>query len=138
MKPILFAISLVLALSDCSPAAMIVVPVSLTWQGTTVQVEMAVDTGAATTTIGSELAARLGIPRGGQHGGVAELADGRRVRYQTVTMDVAAGDMVRPGLDVNIMEYGGSRSVDGWLGNNFLADMTLTIDWKNRRLYWSR
>jgi predicted aspartyl protease len=138
MKTLLLNILLTAFLVSTASATQIIVPVTLTYHGRSVTALMSVDTGATVTTIGTELAGRLGIIRDSHHGGLAEMADGRAVRYHTAVMDITAGDMVQPDLDVNIMEYTGTRSVDGLLGMNFLQQMTLTIDWRNKRLYWSR
>lgn len=137
MMRLLFVLVLML-LPMQSFATQIAVPVVLEYQGNRVQALMAVDTGAEVTTIGSVLASRLGVPADTGGGGVAELADGRKAYFRSVKMNVSAGDMDRNGLRVNIMEYASDRAVDGWLGMDFLSTMTLTIDWRNHRLYWSR
>lgn len=129
---------ILLCLPVLAAAQQIIVPVTLTHQGRSITALMAVDTGASVTTIGTDLADRLGIPTDYSHGGLAQMADGRTVRYRTAVMDVTAGaTMTRNDLDVNIMEYVGVRQVDGWLGMNFLSQMTMTIDWRNKRIYWS-
>jgi predicted aspartyl protease len=138
VKLLIYAVILIAVLISTASASMITVPVTLIYQGRSATVLMAIDTGATITTIGAGLADRLGIPVDYRHGGKAEMADGRAVNYRTAIMDVMAGDMVQKNIDVNIMEYAGNRGVEGWLGMNFLDTMTMTIDWRNKRIYWSK
>jgi predicted aspartyl protease len=134
----LITIIILLCLPVFAVAQQIVVPVTIVHQGRTVQARLAVDTGATVTTIGTALADRLGIPAGGSHGGLAEMADGRAVRYSSTVVDLTVGGMTRPGIEINIMDYAGTRAVDGWLGVDVLSRMSLmTIDWKNQRISWS-
>lgn len=136
MKPVIFSIILCACLSTQSPAAMIVVPVTITYQGRAVQADMAVDTGSTITTISSALADRLQVSRTTGRG-MVEVADGRAVPYVSARMDVSAGGMTRNDIRVNIMDYAGVRAVDGWLGVNFLDGFIMTIDWKGKQIYWS-
>ena len=136
-------IIMLLALLVCFPVVsfsevmQIVVPVTFAHEGRSVTASLSIDTGASTTTISPGLATRLGVQNSACSNGFAEMADGRRVALCRVLMDVSAGDHVRKDLRVNIMDYTAERGVDGWLGMNFLSDMTMTIDWKNKRIYWS-
>lgn len=128
----------------CSPVVVfasnsrqIIVPATLTFQGKSVLAYMAIDTGATTTTIDTRLADRLGVPLQVVTG-YAQMADGRPVAYRATLMDVAVATMTRKGSAVNIMDYSGSREgIDGILGMNFIDGMTMTIDWKHHRIYWS-
>jgi predicted aspartyl protease len=137
MKTLLIALLILIPTVSIAAVAQIVLPVSFTYQGKTITARMAVDTGASVTTIDTRLADRLGIPRDCQHGGLAQMADGYAVRYCSVVMDVAASTMIRTGMEVNVMDYSANRHADGMLGLDFLADMTMTIDWKHKRIFWS-
>jgi predicted aspartyl protease len=118
---------------------MVVIPVTLTYHGRSLTALMSVDTGASTTTIGSALAARLGISRDGAIAGSAQVADGRSVSYRTETLDVSVEGLQQSGMAVNIMEYSGMRgNVEGWLGLNFIKSFKLTLDLKNNRILWAR
>jgi predicted aspartyl protease len=139
LKTIL-AILLLLVPAVSFAADTIVVPVTLTYQGRSVQAIMAIDTGATRTTIGILLAVRLGIKDGIKEGtanGLAEMADGSVVRYQTVTMDVTA-DVLTKRMPVNVMEYAGGGHVDGLLGMDFLSQLPMVIDWKRGMITWIR
>jgi predicted aspartyl protease len=138
MKTLLIAMLVLLPSIACAAVAQIVVPVTFTYQGRSVTAAMAVDTGASVTTIDTRLANRLGIRRDCRHGGLAQMADGSAVRYCSEVMDVAASTMIRTGMEVNIMDYSANREADGMLGLDFLSDMTMTIDWKHKRIYWSQ
>jgi predicted aspartyl protease len=136
-KIILLALFFVLPASSFAAVAQIIIPVTFTYGGKSITARMAVDTGASVTTIDTRLADRLGIPSDCQHGGYAQMADGRAVRYCSESMDVTASTKTRTGMEVNIMDYSANREADGMLGLDFLADMTMTIDWRNKRIYWS-
>jgi predicted aspartyl protease len=135
MRIILLIALLCLPVIASADVAQIIVPVTFTYEGRSVTANMAVDTGATVTTISKGLASRLGVSNS-RHGGLAQMADGRAVRYQTATMTVAASTMSR-NIEVNIMDYSANRQAEGMLGLNFLAEMTMTLDWRNKRIYWS-
>lgn len=138
MRSILFIVLIFVPVASLAATAkQIIVPVSLTYQGVTITARLAVDTGASVTTIDSRLADRLGIPRYCRPDGLAQMADGRAIAYRTAVMDVAAATMIRNGLGVNIMDYTANREADGMLGLDFLSGMTMTLDWRHKRIYWS-
>lgn len=136
MKYLILLFALLLPAVSSAGVAQIVVPVTLTYQGKSVTVPMAVDTGASFTTIDNSVADRLGVATC-TGSGLAQLADGTAVNYCSVSMDVSASTMAKRDLQVNIMDYRANSSARGMLGLNFLSDKTMTLDWKNRRLYWS-
>jgi predicted aspartyl protease len=136
MKYLLLLILLCLPI-PAAAVAQIVVPVTITYQGRSVTAPMAVDTGASVTTIDDSLADQLGITAC-SGSGQAQMADGSAVPYCSAVMDsLAASSMTRAALRINIMDYSANRQARGMLGLDFLSGMTLTLDWKNRRIYWS-
>jgi predicted aspartyl protease len=132
-----FILSLILLFPAVSFAqvAQIIVPVSITYQGRTVTTSMAIDTGATVTTIDSRLADQLGINRI-TGSGLAQMADGRTVQYQTAVMGITVSTMTKT-MPINIMDYSANREASGMIGLDFLSTMTMTLDWKNRLIYWS-
>jgi predicted aspartyl protease len=136
MKCFLFALLICLPAMACAEPLQIIVPVTFSYHGTTVTADLAIDTGASTTTIDTRLAQRLGVTDR-EPSRLAQMADGRIVAIRNAAMDVTVSTKQRNALPVNIMDYSAGRRVEGMLGLDFIADMTLTIDWRNRRVYWS-
>jgi predicted aspartyl protease len=117
--------------------AQIIVPVTFTYHGTSITAPMAVDTGATVTTIGTRLAERLGVNPRCEPSGMAQMADGSAIIFHSAIMDVTVSTKEHKGLQVNIMDYSANRQAEGMLGLDMLSDMTMTIDWRNKRIYWS-
>lgn len=118
----------------------VLVPVTFTHGGTTVQATMLLDTGASVSMITKELAIKLGVdlPRARQSRMV--VADGRTVPAWHTRLDrIAVGPKSQKDIEISVVQSaGGSFPFDGLLGMNFLRSYKYSIDFADQTINWSR
>jgi clan AA aspartic protease (TIGR02281 family) len=118
----------------------VLVPVTFSHGGTTVQATMLLDTGASVTMITRELAGRLGLDLDQARQTRMLVADGRSVPAWHTRLDrVTVGPKSKADIDVSVVHAsGGSFPFDGLLGMNFLRSYNYSIDFASQTINWSR
>jgi predicted aspartyl protease len=116
----------------------VLVPVSLVFGGNEVDVHLILDTGAAVTTINSEIADQLSI----------NLSKARKTRVQVVGGAVIEAGVVRinsltvgphtkRNWDIVVVPHKGSAArYDGLLGMDVLRGMKYSVDFKKQVIIW--
>lgn len=114
------------------------VPVRLNYRSTTIDAWFLLDTGASTTMITADLAARLGIRNEATEQTLSQVADGRVLRTARTRIDsLSVGPKLKNNLQVSIMEMNGSGvDFDGLLGMNFLGDFRYHLDVNSQVIEW--
>lgn len=116
----------------------VLVPVTLSHAGRTVQTSLVLDTGASSTMITDDVAKRLALNY--HEGQLAKLqvADGRVVQAWHMKLEkVAVGRKTRDGLDVVIIEADKNFPFEGLLGMDFLRNFKHSIDFGNQVINWA-
>jgi hypothetical protein len=116
----------------------VLVPVTLGYEGSTVEALLVFDTGASDTTINAGIAARLNINleqakkvRGQVVGG--GLIEGRRTKLSFITV----GPHTRNNMAVDVIEHKGPAvKYDGLLGMDFLGNLKYQIDFNKQVIEW--
>lgn len=121
-----------------TPAGHVLVPVAISCQGRSGTVTLMIDTGATTTTITEEAAARIGLDAVSGKSRSARLADGRMVSGRQLTVDaLSVGPKSVRNASVSILRHeGGREEHDGLLGMNFLKSFGHRIDFNRRVIIW--
>jgi gag-polyprotein putative aspartyl protease len=96
------------------------------------------DTGATTTSISEEFAARLGIDLTTARKTTTWLADGSIINTHVSKVDaVSIGFRMKSPLEVSILHHIGNKDVhDGLLGLDFLGDFQYQLDLPNELIRW--
>lgn len=117
----------------------VLVPVTMSFRNETVQARLLLDTGASTTAITPELAARLGIRLEHTRRTVGRVADGSFVSaYNTVLDYLQVGPKVKQSVEVAVLPMNGpAMGFDGLLGMNFLGDFMYHINLGSQTIEWS-
>jgi clan AA aspartic protease (TIGR02281 family) len=116
----------------------VLVPVTLSHGGRTVQATLVLDTGASCTFISRDLANRLGLDLSQGKRTKVMVADGRVVEGLATKIDhVSVGPKSKNGLTVDVGSEAGKLPFDGLLGMDFLQDFKHSVDFKNQVIMWA-
>lgn len=116
----------------------VLVPVTLSHAGTTVEATLLLDTGASVTLINREVAERLKINLSQSRQIKAQVVGGGWVKGWITRMDhMTVGPQSKAGLYVAVVPHGAGFSYDGLLGMNFLRSFTYSIDFANQAITWA-
>jgi predicted aspartyl protease len=111
------------------------VPVRLVNGSAETDAMLLLDTGATTSVITPEVAARLNIEQAENIR--ARVVGGRDLRVKrTVLKQMQVGPVKRRDQEVMIIRQGSGGSGDGLLGMNFLAGLKYTIDFEKQTINW--
>jgi len=111
------------------------VPVLFKNNSMTEKTILILDTGANTTCITEEIAARLAIDPAAGRKSTMRLADGSMVDVRLAKVDsVSVGFREKSPLEICILRYVGTN--DGLLGFDFLSDFQYQLDVPNRMIRW--
>lgn len=115
----------------------VVVPVTMKAGGTTVRLELVLDTGATHTTIHDGVLSRFPIDSKGFKSSQAILADGRIIRSRSARIDsLAVGPHSLASMDLEVIPFQGNGIHDGLLGMDFLGRHRYQIDMEHAVIRW--
>lgn len=115
----------------------VLVPVTLSYRGRSVQAMLLLDTGASVTTITERLAARLGVDPVDTGLATVTVADGRSVGSRWFVADaLAVGTKSVRQLQTAILPGSGGAGHDGLLGMNFLKNFRYHVDFSRKVIEW--
>lgn len=116
----------------------VIVPVTISYRGTSVDANLVLDTGASVTTISERLAGRLGIQAAGTRAVVGVVADGRLVGARSfVAESMAVGPRRLAGVQTMVLPGSGTPVSDGLLGMNFLKNFKYHVDFRRKVIDWN-
>lgn len=110
------------------------IPVTIHNNGTTVTVEMLLDTGCSTTVINTRLARKLKLKK--LYNTKSTVADGRIVDGASAKINyIKVGPYSEQNVEIVYQKHAGSAN-KGLLGMDFLKKHPFTIDFKNKAVIW--
>jgi|GEM_PF-3357776 len=112
----------------------VLVPVTLTNGHKTVEATLLLDTGAGTTAISQDVAARLEIDMGNTRRVIGQVAGGSLIEARRTSLsEVTVGPRTKRDIEVDIIPHNGPPVLfDGLLGMNFLRGCKYHIDFDNQ------
>lgn len=115
----------------------VIVPVTLTHNGTQVEARLLLDTGSTNITLHTDIAEKLLIDN--PQKGTIRVAGGELIDAEAVMLDsVTVGPHTETNLIAGIIEHRGPDvPFDGLLGMNFLKNHQYTIDFDAQLLRWN-
>jgi clan AA aspartic protease (TIGR02281 family) len=115
----------------------VLVPVTLSFHGRSVETRLLLDTGASVTTISGQMATRLGVDALEVRAGKATVADGRSARaYEFVSDSLTVGSQTQYDVRTSILPGSGGEGYDGLLGMDFLKNYRYHVDFDRNVIYW--
>ena len=115
----------------------IVIPAVVKTGGTTLRLELVLDTGATHTTIHDGVLSRLPVDSKGVKSSQAILADGRIIRTRTARIEaLSVGPFSTPSMELEVIPIQGGGLHDGLLGMDFLGRHRYQIDMENEVVRW--
>ena len=116
----------------------VVVPATIGYGDRVVTARLVLDTGASSTVISPEIAARLGIPPEQTGKGMAQVVGGAVLQTGIAKLGyVTVGPRTKTGLNVHIIPHNGPPvGFDGLLGMDFLRGLTYHIDFQRSLITW--
>lgn len=115
----------------------VLVPVTLSYRGRSVEASLLLDTGASVTTINERIANILGIDAADVRAGKATVADGRSVgSYSFLADSITVGVRSLPRIQASILPGSGGEGYDGLLGMNFLKNFRYHVDFNRSVIEW--
>jgi predicted aspartyl protease len=116
----------------------VLVPVSLVFGGNEVDAHFILDTGAAVTTINSEIADQLSINPGKARKTRVHVVGGAVIEAGVVRIDrLTVGPHTKRNWDVVVVPHKGSAArYDGLLGMDVLRGMKYSVDFKKQVIVW--
>lgn len=115
----------------------VLVPVTLSYRGRSVEASLLLDTGASVTTINERIAHMLRVELSDARPGKATVADGRTVgSYLFLADSLAVGSRSLPRIQASILPGSGGEGYDGLLGMNFLKNFRYHVDFNRSVIEW--
>jgi predicted aspartyl protease len=115
----------------------VLVPVTVSLRGQSVDALFLLDTGASVTVISEVLASRLGVVASEVKAGRTTIADGSVVASHLFQADsLAVGSRSQPNAQVSIISRRVSEGYDGLLGMNFLKNFRYHVDFGRSVIEW--
>lgn len=116
----------------------VLLPVTISLRGRTVEALFLLDTGASVTTINEGLAVRLGVTASEVREGRTTIADGRTVGSYLFQADsLSVGFRSVANAQVSIISRSVGQGYDGLLGMNFLKNFRYHLDFDRSVIEWS-
>ncbi|HBG05289.1 MAG: hypothetical protein A2075_20760 [Geobacteraceae bacterium GWC2_58_44] len=116
----------------------VLVPVTFSYRGNSVNAMLLLDTGASVTTISEKLAAQLGVDSTDTAAATVTVADGRNVGARWfVTDSLMVGPKNLPQVQTAILTGSGGAGHDGLLGMNFLKNFRYHVDFRRNVIDWN-
>lgn len=116
----------------------VLLPVTISLRGKTVEALFLLDTGASVTTISEGLAVRLGVTASEVRGGRTTIADGRTVGSYLFQADsLAVGSRSVTNAQVSIISRSVGQGYEGLLGMNFLKNFRYHLNFDRSVIEWS-
>jgi predicted aspartyl protease len=115
----------------------VIVPVTITFRGRSVETRLLLDTGATVTSISESLATQLGVGGADVKEGKSTVADGRSVgSYRFKADSLAVANHILPNADTSILPGSGGKGYDGLLGMNFLKNFRYHVNFNQSVIEW--
>lgn len=114
----------------------VIVPVTISYRGRSVQAELLLDTGAMNCTISPDLAKRLNIPLEDSRMNLAQVAGGGILLVGSTRVDtMQVGPKTLSDVEVAVLAAGNH---DGLLGMNFLGEFHYQVNMAEQTILWSK
>jgi clan AA aspartic protease (TIGR02281 family) len=116
----------------------VLVPVTLVYGGNEVDVHLLLDTGAAATTISTEVADRLSIDLGKAKKARVQVVGGGVIEARVVRISsLTVGSHTKRNWDIVVVPHRGSAArYDGLLGMDVLRGLKYRVDFKKQLIIW--
>jgi len=115
----------------------VLVPVTVSFHGRSVETRLLLDTGSTMTTINERLAGALGVEDSDVRSGRARVADGRSVQgYSFTAGSLTVGSQARNNITLSILPGSGGEGYDGLLGMDFLKNFRYHVDFDRGVIEW--
>jgi len=116
----------------------VLVPVTLGYGGSEVDVHLVLDTGASRTTISTDVADQLSISLSKERKARVQVVGGAVIEARVVRMNhLTAGPHTKRNADVFVIPHEGPASgYDGLLGMDVLRGLKYRVDFKKQLIIW--
>ncbi len=116
----------------------VLVPATISYRGKVTQARLLLDTGASSTIISPDIAARLGVDMERTGKGMGQVVGGALIESRIAQLDsVSVGPRTRTGLVAHIISHNGPPvAFDGLLGMDFLRGLTYHVDFARGLITW--
>lgn len=115
----------------------VIVPVTITFRGRSVEMRLLLDTGATVTSISENFASQLGVNGSDVREGKTTVADGRSVvSFRFKADSLAVANNILQDADTFILPGSGGKGYDGLLGMNFLKNFRYHVNFNQSVIEW--